>query len=77
MYIILRKIFLIYFISLLQCKDSVRDIVVTWSTIKKVTYSACVYGINNLKHSTKNLQGPTEFVDGGLKRRVQYIHRVS
>lgn len=45
--------------------------------MRKVAYSACIYGIEDLNLRTKNLQGPTEFVDGGLKRRVQYIHRVS
>lgn len=54
-----------------------RDIVITWSTFKNVAYSACVYGINNLRLKVKDVDGPTEFVDGGLKQRVQYVHRVS
>lgn len=57
--------------------DTVRDIVVTWSTELKSRTSICKYGRRHVEVAEENKDGPTLFIDQGVARRRQFIHRVS
>ncbi|KAK9512350.1 hypothetical protein O3M35_000795 [Rhynocoris fuscipes] len=54
--------------------DNIDEIVVTWSTFDETPNSVVEYGIDEL---TERAEGYSKlFVDGGKKKRKQYIHRV-
>uniref|UniRef100_A0A336JZ87 Purple acid phosphatase n=1 Tax=Culicoides sonorensis TaxID=179676 RepID=A0A336JZ87_CULSO len=54
--------------------DDSNEIIVTWSTLDDAGKSIVEYGINGL---ILQAEGTSErFVDGGLKKHTQYIHRV-
>ncbi|XP_068159680.1 acid phosphatase type 7 isoform X3 [Drosophila tropicalis] len=58
--------------------DSLSDIVVTWSTRGSPNASQVNYAENYLSDVLQTVTGHwTRFVDGGHKRRSQYIHRVT
>ena len=58
-------------------KETIHDIIVTWSTRDNTKVSICKYGTKSLTNIQANNKGPTKFVDGGKAKSVQYIHRVS
>lgn len=61
----------------LSFSDNARDLVVTWSTMNSTNKASLVeYGIveSNLTQTATGVA--KEFIDGGLAKRVQFIHRV-
>lgn len=61
----------------LSFSDNARDLVVTWSTMNSTNEASLVeYGIveSNLTQTATGVA--KEFIDGGLAKRVQFIHRV-
>lgn len=49
------------------------EMMVTWVTVNKTTQSAVEYGLSGLNMQTLATQ--SAFVDGGLEKRIIYIHR--
>jgi len=54
--------------------DNIHDIIVTWSTKNDTKESIVEYGIGGFILRAEG--NSTLFVDGGEKKRKQYIHRV-
>uniref|UniRef100_A0A8D9EJ63 Purple acid phosphatase n=1 Tax=Cacopsylla melanoneura TaxID=428564 RepID=A0A8D9EJ63_9HEMI len=50
---------------------------VTWSTFNETGESIVEYGIDKMDLAQKSPNATTEFIDGGLNKRKQYIHRVT
>ena len=58
------------------CSDEPINLIVTWNTINGTKESIVEYGVVENNITERAIGNATTFIDGGLAKRQQFVHRV-